>query len=193
MRPLINNGQYYRTRGYGDTMTFGFVEGRLQYEPSLQAAGIDAQALCDGGDCQEIPFNCTIPGSADSSWQSSFCVAGGVGGQILNSSSGFDGARSWNLSDEPWSRSSPINLVLSSNMGDPEWANFDSNHPLPVGNIYNEWLSYETSPGRFFNISLCFIGANLERHRVSMTATKALQEPTTEWSYTNTVHNTTRV
>ncbi|XXH00657.1 hypothetical protein Hte_007005 [Hypoxylon texense] len=192
MRPLIS-GRFYRTRGYGDTMTFGFVEGQLQYESGLQAAGIDTQALCDGADCQEVSFNCTIPGSSDYSWQSSLCVVGGVGGHILNSSSGFDGARSWNSSDEPWSRSSPINLVISSNMGDPEWANFDSYHPLPVGNIYNEWLSYETSPGRLFNISLCFVGANLERHYVSMTATKALQEPTADWSYTNTAHNTTRV
>ncbi|KAI0453865.1 hypothetical protein F5B21DRAFT_478136 [Xylaria acuta] len=62
-------------------------------------------------------------------------------------------------------------------MRDEDWSQASQPQSLPEGKPYHEWQSYELLPGRFLNMTLCFMGTALERKFVKMNSSGDLREP----------------
>lgn len=171
----------------GETVSaYGFVEGALDYSASLVNAGVEGAGVYD-----VAYFECGIAGSnfvgsGPGSYEATFCLVDGVGGSMWVIDEDSDMKSFWGTDDPPWSEKNPIFLMLATTMNNDDWllvANSSEDHPLPEGSPYGEWQSYETLPGKFVNISLCFPAFNVERHEVRMdTEETALREPGLTWS-----------
>lgn len=167
---------------------YGLVDGSMDYSRSLRAAGVDDLPGTDSRQQNVTYFECGIAGAPNGpetpDYQSTFCLVGGAGGsmRVVDDDSN-DMESFWGTSDQPWAPKNPMYLVLSTTMSGNDWLGFPDDQPLPQGDAYGEWQSYEIAPGRFLNVSLCFPAFDVERHEVSMQTTDtALSEPAISWS-----------
>lgn len=168
-------------------IAYGHVVGALDYPLSLRAAGV-ADLATDSGQQNITSFECGIPGAPNSretsEYQSSFCLVGGAGGSMWDvATDNHDMESFWSINDQPWASRNPMYLVLSTTMNPDDWQELPDGQPLPQGDAYREWQSYELLQGKFLNISLCFPAYNVERYQVRMQTTDtALSEPGISWS-----------
>ncbi|KAI3324052.1 hypothetical protein HD806DRAFT_543490 [Xylariaceae sp. AK1471] len=177
MKPIIQ-GRYAYVRGgqggSGNSEGNGVLEGQLQYTSSFQQAQVDAVSLCNAVNCKE-PFECSLPSSAYGDTQSGACQLNnfGRGPQYLSLKP------HWNPSDgeAPWSANSSAYLVFATNMRDTDWSQTVEPASLSEGQPYQEWQSYEILPGRFLNLTLCFVGVGLDRKSVKMNSSVDRHEP----------------
>ncbi|KAI0882825.1 uncharacterized protein GGS22DRAFT_195555 [Annulohypoxylon maeteangense] len=194
MRPNLNGTiRSANTSGVSDTQFHtGVFYGWLYYGSSLQDSHSDS-SLCNPQGCYRLKYQCDIPAEykdlSDTNirlnYQSAFCSIGFVGGAI------FDGHNhvGWQDSMVPWSNHSLINLVYSSNMLGTGWHDVQNNtyniSSLPSIND-GEWTSFEILPGRFLNVSLCFLASSMDLKYVEMSAKAPLHEPVGNWSILET-------
>ncbi|GAW27313.1 hypothetical protein SAMD00023353_10500280 [Rosellinia necatrix] len=165
------------------------IEATLKYGLSIAKTQTTTNndTACATGDCEETGFSCQLPGTTLDNpdyWASAACFVGVVGGEVYLSA----GEAKWRPTQAPWSSKTPINLVISSNIGD--WGEIEVPSSFPSGVPHNEWMSYEITPDHFLNISVCFPAFTLDRKAVTMRASWDLQEPTTEWTLITKEHST---
>ncbi|ROV97127.1 hypothetical protein VMCG_07525 [Cytospora schulzeri] len=186
MRPKLLRSQY-STKYEGD---FGILNGILQYSQALHEAHPEADISCPSSeDCEQMPFECTIPAAnMNDTWASMACAAGGIG------SAGFRGpySPSWDPADDPWSANASVWLVASTNLHSRHWSSLDVEGALPSGQPLDntEWLTYEMLPGLFINISMCFTAFNMEHREVQMISSGSTREPSAHWSLVYDAANT---
>lgn len=188
MRPVIDAGYRY-TNDSGNFEGSALLEGQLQYTSSLQQAQVDSESLCGSGECEELPFSCDVPSSAYGQWEAATCQLNRFGMQPHS----LTLQPYWTPADGLWSANSSTQLVLSTNLRDEDWSNFLDTQSLTAGKFYQEWQSYELLPGRFLNLTLCFMGVELERKFVEMNTSSDLHEPVIVGSPTSRTYSTTDV
>ncbi|KAI1214171.1 uncharacterized protein F4807DRAFT_117380 [Annulohypoxylon truncatum] len=193
MRPNIDG--VIRTTNLSDAphsfVYVGRFNGTLDYGSSLQDSHSDS-SLCNSQGCHHAKYDCTIPSKTHidsntrniSSYQGGFCSVTAVGGA-------WNGQNhtGWKDSDEPWSNQSLIYLVYSSNMFNTDWLshiNDSQNLSSLPRTSQGEWSSFEIIPGRFLNISLCFMTFSIDSKFVEMKAKAPLHEPVGNWSILRT-------
>ncbi|KAI0152994.1 hypothetical protein GGR57DRAFT_513227 [Xylariaceae sp. FL1272] len=162
----------------GDFPTYA-IYGNISYEETFKAAGQPPPTVCSDGKtsgCFPPGFVCAFvlanPGLSNPSPQAFACLL------QPNSTAGDD----WEVGQNPLvaeSRSWPI-LVFSTNMIDDDISDDRTiRYPLNATAPYDEWSGYETVPGGFMNMSLCFIGYSMKMSHVSMKRQKdSFEEPT---------------
>ncbi|KAI1453462.1 hypothetical protein F4805DRAFT_478384 [Annulohypoxylon moriforme] len=194
MRPNINATIRAANTSYVPDRNFfvGEFFGELFYGSSLRDSH-SVSSLCDPKGCYSVGFRCNIPAESHirtdvgvrSNYQSGFCFVDFVGGEV------FDGHNhvGWQDSNVPWSNHSLVNLVYTSNMGVPDWFALQ-NRTYNLSSLLHandgEWINFEVEPGRFFNISLCFLASSLDLNYVEMKAKAPLHEPIGNWSILET-------
>ncbi|KAI1125574.1 hypothetical protein F5Y10DRAFT_294547 [Nemania abortiva] len=189
MRPVILGEYGYISNEYKNFPGCGVLEGMIQYTSSFRKAHVTSIPPCESGDCEEEPFRCHIPSSNFGDWQSAACKLGGFGtaAGILTLEP------KWTPSDKPWTANSSTYLLQTTNMRDKDWSQVPDTQELPEGVPFEEWQSYEIFPGRFLNITLCYMGVALERKAVEMDSSGGLREPVITGSQISTEYNTTDV
>ncbi|KAI0454994.1 hypothetical protein F5B21DRAFT_524152 [Xylaria acuta] len=188
MRPQIHDVSLTVERRI-DGETTASVEGRLQYELSIHEAQGNTDTSCVTGKCDEVGFYCSVPVAfpATPDWQSVACSVGVVGGRLNMS---LLGAK-WNSTQMPWSDTTLIYLVISSNIKDFTGAQSLDRFPFSIENA--EWRSFEITPGRFLNMSLYFPAFTLDRKLVTMAASWGLKEPIAQQLLSSEKHDTSDV
>lgn len=154
----------------------GQLSGVIDYASSLRDSHSDSP-LCNPGGCSGLSYACNIPGwesiptNNASRYLSSFAVAGTVSGNQSTI------VRQHSL-DGPWRNDSLISLVYLTNMASKEWETTLDGLDLATlpREDDGEWSSFELSPGRFLNISLCFSAFNMSMSYVDMIAEAPLHE-----------------
>lgn len=166
----------------------GALNGSVDFSSSIQDAHPNS-SLCNYQGCFKQSFECQIAAGGQnisesqngSSYQSEFCAIGPVGRPWHG-----DYHIGYQDSDESWSNRSVVYLVYSNNMASDEWfalRNTTYNlSSLPSINK-EEWKSFEIIPGRFLNISLCFLAYSIDSKLVTMKANGNLHEPDRRWSF----------
>ncbi|OTA98781.1 hypothetical protein M426DRAFT_325730 [Hypoxylon sp. CI-4A] len=163
------------------SMQYSRVNGTLRYGESLRNTH-SVTSLCGPDGCQETDFDCSIPGAAGDGWSSSYCLINSVGGSFLHN----DQTSNWPNLGDPWSNSSMIFLVFTTNVFYYEWADLQSLHNISSSTSTEnaEWTSFQVQEDRYVNMSLCFMTYNSGLSSVSMTSSGTLHEPNGNWSMT---------
>lgn len=190
IRPQISGQYNSEMYSVNEKDSFGSIVGTIDYATSFKAAGVNSNSLCSDTDCEAVAFECPIPSTVDNAgWQTISCIFDGVVGK--GGPSSFDPV--WDPEDGPWSRNATVVLVITTNMNYKDWRDVLEATALPAGEPYEEWQSYDTGSGHFFNITLCSSGFSLGRFHTSMVAPRPLHEPQTKLVLTSYSHNTTDV
>ncbi len=190
IRPRISATYSAHNDNINKDWTDGYVVGTVDYDGSFEDAGVTPGSLCTDTGCGDVGFGCFIPSIvSQAGWQTTTCVFDGVVGG--NGPPDYDPV--WDPEDGLWSRNATISFVITTNMDYLDWAEVLNETTLPAGNPYQEWQSYDTSSGHFFNITLCSFGFGLGRFRTSMVAHRPLHEPQTQFLLTSYKHSTESV
>ncbi|RYC61204.1 hypothetical protein CHU98_g4990 [Xylaria longipes] len=155
-RPIMD--AFYETTETAADINYRSLRGRLNYRERLEAAGVSGELSCSSSECQELPFECSIPLSLNraTSWESVTCVVGGVGGRFW----GIDLEPKWEPAEGPWSLNSTIHMVLSTNLRMIDWKTLPETGSLGSSEPYGEWLSFEPVDGHRLNITK-FLGVDV--------------------------------
>jgi hypothetical protein len=189
MRPVLHEGHVY-TYDSGNYENNGVLEGQLEYASSFEQAGVDALSPCGPGECEGEPFTCGIPSSAFGDWESGACLLS----RFETSPRGLSLKPHWNPSDgAAWSANSSAYFVFTTNMRAKDWAKTLEPVKISKGDPYEEWQSYEIMPGRFLNLTLCFMGVGLERMSVKMNSSAGTHEPSMSRSVISKKYDTADV
>ncbi|TRX91119.1 hypothetical protein FHL15_007907 [Xylaria flabelliformis] len=188
MRPNISGSYQYYT-DHGNYKGNGLLEGNIQYSSSFREAQINSIPICTADECEEEAFSCSIPSSTFGDWQGAACRLHrfGMGPQSLSLQP------KWSASELPWAAESTAFLLTSNNLRDRDWSQVSGNESLPNGQPYREWQSYKILPGRYLNITLCFVGVSFDRKSTSMNSSGNLREPVVNGSVISTEYSTNDV
>ncbi|KAI1376426.1 hypothetical protein F4677DRAFT_459645 [Hypoxylon crocopeplum] len=189
MRPVLD--AHYKPLHLDINTDIIRLVGLLQYGSSLRHARASRDSICNSSECEEAYFECPMAYSHNriGSWESIFCLVGGVGGNVW----GDDLGPKWESDDEPWSLNSTIQLVITTNMRQVDWDKLPSERALGIGKPYHEWQSFELLPGRYINATVCFSAFNIARKYAHITAQDVLSELSINWSLTSLQYDCTDV
>ncbi|KAI0104957.1 hypothetical protein GGR51DRAFT_520440 [Nemania sp. FL0031] len=188
MRPVIR-AQYGYNNESGNFAGNGVLVGEIQYAASFREAQITSLPPCDVGNCDEEAFLCEIPSSSFGDWQATACKLNRFG----MTPSTLSLLPKWTPPDTPWSANASVYLLQTTNMREDDWAQVNDTQSLSSGESFHEWQSYEILPGRFVNLTLCYMGVALERNTVEMESSGGLREPVIDGSQISRVYNTNDV
>ncbi|KAI0893806.1 hypothetical protein F4806DRAFT_503918 [Annulohypoxylon nitens] len=166
----------------------GLLNGTVDYGSSLLDAHHNP-SLCNYQGCFNTSLDCFVRSErADVSdrFIGGFCFIGQVGKKRLG-----DSHIGYQDSDESWSNHSMIYLLYSTNMVSEEWSAFNTTRNLSSfpSNSQGEWKSFEIIPGRFLNISLCFLANSIDSKLITMKAKGNLHEPDDHSTLLSTIWN----
>ncbi|KAI2628311.1 hypothetical protein GGS21DRAFT_527323 [Xylaria nigripes] len=167
----------------------GFYTGELHYDSSLDEAHANWTSSCLPGECGTVPYNCMVPGSTSGQYETFVCGLSRPGQNPVM----WTFHPLWTPTDMPWAVNTSAFLVMSSNMRDDDWHQITDAQSLPQGEPHDEWQSFEMIPGRFVNMTLCFLGTTLERKFVTMNSSGNLREPEVPGAEISKKYNTTDV
>ncbi|KAI3321431.1 hypothetical protein HD806DRAFT_523917 [Xylariaceae sp. AK1471] len=170
--------------------TYGGVQGILDLQTSLQNATDGASSIsCESTGCQKVAFKCKLPTTPDDDGheKSSFCWIAPLGGYPLSQDT------LWTPLESPWVQNSSIYLTFRSVMNSDDWISLTEPRTVEAGIPLQEWNTYNIRNGATVRASLCFSAFRMERQNVRMTTSKALWEPTVNWTLTSSKRDTSKL
>ncbi|GAW12328.1 hypothetical protein ANO14919_016930 [Xylariales sp. No.14919] len=172
----------------------GRMAGVLHYGESIRQAHEGLGSLCARPRCEDVSFDCSIPGVLENvSAQSNLCFIETVGvtTDAISILYSYELLEFLNTESEPWSLNSTMFLIFRSTLTTDDLNEIVDAYPIPPAEATGEWNRYEVVNSRFVDVSLCFTRFYIESHYVNMTAQRPTREPIVIWDGFTAEHDTT--